>query len=594
MLIRIIGLLFVSNLMLGCSLSPAKESNDSTESLSSIDTEQSIKQTQTDHQSIEDGIEDTEYGAFTTDTLFSLLVAEIAGQRQQYSVSLANYLEQAQTTQDPAIAERATHIAQYLGSKRYAFEASKVWVATAPNNPLAHQSLAQAFISSGDFINALEHMKIEFDLTGESQFDFLALSAQKLNIKDKLNLLSRIEAFTQKHSDYAPLWLAQGHLLSQLGEYSAALITINKSLDLQKNYTAAQLAKSRVFHHLGQTEEALVILDELHLKVPSNKGIGILRAKVLIDLNRFSDARTAFHSLSQQFEDDDSIKLSLALLHLELKEYDEAIAIFNDLTLNKDLSNDAYFYLARIAEQQKDTSRALRNYDQIEPSQQFLPSIIKSSNILIYLEDINAAREYIQYKREQFPEYTIELIQIEIELLTRHHDFSAGYQLASNALVEYPDNTSLLYSRGLLAEKMDNFPQLERDLRRIIELKPNDAEALNALGYSLSNSTDRHEEALVLIEKALILSPNNPAIMDSLGWVHYKMGNLPYALEMLQKAFHDFPDHEVGAHLGEVLWKLGKKTEAREIWQRGLKQNSESPIIEETMKRLNANSSKNK
>lgn len=586
MLIRIIGLLIVSNLMLGCSLSPTKKSHDSADSLETSATEQSIKHTQSDLQIKED----EEYSAFSTDTLFSLLVAEIAGQRQQYEISLANYLEQAQTTQDPAIAERATHIAQYLGSKRYAFEAAKVWVATAPNNPTAHQSLAQALISSGDFINAFEHMKTEFELTGESQFDFLALSAQNLNIKDKLNLLSRLELFTQTHSNYAPLWLSQGHLLSQLGEYSAALITINKSLKLQQDYTTAQLAKSRVYHHLGQTEEALVLLDGLHTKVPSNKGIAILRAKVLIDLNRYQDARDAFYSLSQQFTNDDSIKLSLALLHMELQEYDEAIAIFNSLTVNKNISNDAYFYLAMIAEQQKDTSRALRNYDQIEPSQQFLPSIVKSSNILIYLENINAAREYIQYKREQFPEYTIELIQIEIELLSSHHDFSEGFQLASNALVEYPDNTSLLYSRGLLAEKMGDFPQLEKDLRRIITLEPDNAEALNALGYSMSNSTGRHKEALTLIEKALTLSPRNPAILDSLGWVHYKIGNLSYSLEILEKAFASFPDHEVSAHLGEVLWALGKKNEARDIWAQGLEKNPESPIIEETMKRLNANS----
>jgi Flp pilus assembly protein TadD len=159
--------------------------------------------------------------------------------------------------------------------------------------------------------------------------------------------------------------------------------------------------------------------------------------------------------------------------------------------------------------------------------------------------------------------------------------------LVDTALIESPDNAKLLYSRGLLAEKLGNIEQLETDLRHIISLSPNNAEAINALGYTLANKTDRIDEALSLIKQAIELAPNNPAIIDSLGWAYYRQGNLDRAVELLQQAFNAFPDHEVAAHLGEVLWKLKRNSEAKSVWQKGLDQKPNSSIIKETLQRFN-------
>lgn len=589
MLIRMVSLLIANSLIVGCSFLPAQDPKKSTD-------EQSQQNVLADNPTTEEAVESKpikqkeEYASFETETLYSLLVAEIAGQRQQLAVALANYLEEARYTRDPAIAERATRIAQYVGSNKYALEASEVWTDIDPNNPLAHQSRAHALLMAGDFSNALTHMTAEFELSGDSQFDYLALSSQPLEHSEKILLLNQIEQLTQEYSDYAQLWMAQGTLLLHLEDYPAALISFDNALELRHDYTAAALSKARTLRRLGHFENALTLLDKLHADIPTHKGIGVLRARILIDLKDFNDARVAFQELSKQFDNDTSIKLSLALLHIELKEFDRAIAILSALTLNSTISNDAYFYLARIAELQEDGRRAISNYNQVQAGPQLLTALVRSSNLLLKLEGINATRDYIGRKRGEFPDYDTELVQLEVELLSKEKDYPAAFQVANDALSEDPENTNLLYSRGLLSERMGNLEQLETDLRHIMSINPEDAEAMNALGYTLANKTDRLEEALTLIQQALTLAPNNPAIIDSLGWAYYRLGDLDRALEYLQRAFEDFPDPEVAAHLGEVLWQMGRTDEAKEIWQQGLEQQPESSVILETQERLETNS----
>jgi tetratricopeptide (TPR) repeat protein len=577
MLVRIVSLLITNSLIVGCAYLPSKQAGD------------------TDSPQIEIGsakvIATLEAQASTAPipapTLYSLLVAEVAGQRQQFNVSLANYLDQARKTQDAGIAERATRIAQYLGANQYILEAAKIWVSSDPFEAQAHQVLAQALMKAGDFSTALRHMEAVLELAGASQFDYLALNAQQLNRTDKLNLLQQFEQLTQKHNDYAQLWMAQGALLSQLEDYPRALIALDKALALKEEYTAAALSKARVLHKLKRAEEALVWLDDLHNDLPKHKGIGVLRARILIDLKRFSEARAAFQYLAKQFPQDYTIQLSLGLLHMELEEPDEAIAVLSPLTLQDKIADEAYFYLARIAEKQQDQQRALRNYRLVQQGRQFLPAQLKAAQLLIELENINAARDYLTHRRSEFPDYNIELVQLEVELLIRDGLDSEAYQLVDIALIDTPDNIKLLYSRGLLAEKMGNIEQLEIDLRKIISLNPDNAEAINALGYTLADKTDRIEEAHTLVQQAIKLSPDNPAIIDSLGWVYYRLGDLYQALDLLQKAFNDFPDHEVAAHLGEVLWKLERNVEAKTILQQGLDQTPDSSIIKDTLQRLN-------
>lgn len=577
MLVRIVSLLIANSLIVGCAYLPSQPPSDDTLEPSSLAATAPEPIITTDKP-------------FQASTFYSLLVAEVAGQRQQFDVSLANYLSEAEKTQDPAIAERATRIAQYLGAHTYATKAAKIWVESAPRDAQAHQILAQAMMMEGDFSGALTHLETVFTLSGASQFDYLALNAQALGSVQKNELLTQFEALTLKYPDYPPLWMAKGALLLQLEHYSDALSDFNNALSLRENYTAAALNKARTLHKLNKPEEALEWLDDLHDAMPKHKGIGVLRARILIDLKRYSEARAAFQYLYQLFPDDASIQLSLGLLNIELLEFDEAIATLTPLTLSRPIADEAYFYLARIAELQEDLPRALRNLHQVQQGRQFLPAQLQIMRLLIDMEGIDAARDHLSKTRGQYPQFNTELVQLEIELLIKDNNYPEAYAVANMAIDDDPENVDLLYSRGLIAEKLNNIPQLEADLRKIIKLHPDNAEAMNALGYTLADKTDRFAEALALVQQALVLAPQNPAIIDSLGWIHYRLGDLNKALELLQLAYNDFPDHEVAAHLGEVLWQLNRPQEAEDIWRQGLEEKADSPVLMETLKRFNVES----
>ncbi|MGK0476097.1 MAG: putative Zn-dependent protease, partial [Oleispira sp.] len=413
MLLRIVTLLIANSLIAGCSFLPM--SNSSTDSSTAADSQSAnIELGDSKILSTKDSIPAK---PFSAPTLYSLLVAEVAGQRQQFNVSLANYVDQARKTQDPGIAERATRIAQYLGINQYILEAAHIWVSNAPSEAQAHQTLALALMKAGNFPLALQHMESVLELAGASQFDYLALNAQSLDRSEKLDLLQQIELLTKKHNDYAPLWMAQGALLIQLEDYPTALIALDQAIALREDYTSAALSKARVLHKLNRPEEALVWLEDLHDSLPKHKGIGVLRARILIDLKRFSEARAAFQYLAQVFPNDYSIQLSLGLLHMELDEDDQAIAVLSPLTLDNNMANEAYFYLARIAEKQEDSIRALRNYRAVQDGRQFLPAQLKAAQLLIKKENINAARDYLTHRRSEFPDFNIELVQLEVELL---------------------------------------------------------------------------------------------------------------------------------------------------------------------------------
>ena len=523
---------------------------------------------------------------FPASTMYSLLVAEVAGQRQQYNVALANYLDQARETQDSGIAQRATRIAQYVGAEQYALEAASIWVNNAPFDPQAHQAMAQQLMKTGDFQLALKHLESVMELAGTSQFEYLVMNAARLPDADKQLLLSQLEQLTNKYPKETQLWMAIGSLHVQLQNFDQALIALDKALELRRDHTPAALAKARVLHNQQRNEEALQLLEDLHDGEPGNKGIGVLRARILIDLKRIADARAAFQHLHQLFPDDISIQLSLGLLHFELLEYDFAIANLTPLTLTAQLKDEAFYYLGRIAEEQQDEARALRNFNQVSGGREYLPAQMKVVNILINTDSLSASRRHLDNQRAQRPEYTTELVLIEAELLITEKQYNAAHDLLSSALEVEPDNIKLRYSRALLSEKLDDLELLESDLRHVLSLKPQNAEAMNALGYTLADRTNRLDEARELIEQAIALAPDNPAIMDSLGWLHYRLGDLYKALELLEKAFASFPDHEVAAHLGEVLWKLERQDEAKEAWRKGLEQNPESEIIEGTLQRL--------
>ena len=229
-----------------------------------------------------------------------------------------------------------------------------------------------------------------------------------------------------------------------------------------------------------------------------------------------------------------------------------------------------YYYLGQIAEISDDLGEALSSYVKVDRGEYFLNAQIRIAVILARLGDIDKAREHLQSLRSKDPAQSTRIYRAEAEILSRHDRLEDSLSVYDHAIEERPDNVDLLYARAMLAEKLDRLDILERDLRTILTNDPDNADALNALGFTLADRTNRYDEALKLLERALELKPDDYYVIDSMGWVLYRMGRLEEAVEFLQRAFMLSNDPEVAAHLGEVLWVMGRKDAARKIWDSAL------------------------
>src|SRR3546814_187625 len=237
-------------------------------------------------------------------------------------------------------------------------------------------------------------------------------------------------------------------------------------------------------------------------------------------------------------------------------------------------------------ERQDDYATALQYDGRVDHGGQAIESVMHQSAMLSKLGHLDAARQQLQSLRDNFPQFAPRFTLAEAELLLNAQKYDDALDVLDVALKDQPDDADLLYSRSLVYERMNKIDAAEKDLRTVIANQPNDARSLNALGYMLAVHTQRLDEAHDLVGKALSLDPDDAAIIDSMGWVEYKRGNKDVASQLLKRAFADFPDPEVAAHLGEVLWAQGHKDEARDIWNHALSQSPDHPVLTETMQRL--------
>lgn len=527
----------------------------------------------------------TVYGSFSEETLYSLLGAELAGQRNRLDIALDNYVTQAINTQDPGIAERALRIAEYLGADQAALDTSLIWAKNAPDDLEAQRAAAIQLARNGRYDDAMVYMEKVLQAKGDTHFDFLALSASETDADTRAGLQKSFDRLLVKHPDNGQLIFGKALLMQQDGDAGGALKLLEKNPP-QDGEVAPVLLRARLLQSLNRGDEALPLLKKSIRQYPDDKRLGLTYARTLIEQNRMDEAKAQFTSLAEQYPEDDELRFSLALIALEGKKWDEAQGYLEELIERDSHVDSAHLNLGRIAEERNDPQGALAEYALVGPGNDYLPAQMRQADILVSHGRGAEASKKLAAARDAQPDYGIQLFLIEAETLAANNQTDRAWNVLQQALKQYPDDLNLLYSRAMLAEKRNDLEQMERDLRAIIKREPDNAMALNALGYTLSDRTTRYAEAKVLIQQAYDLNPDDPAVLDSLGWVNFRLGNLDEAERLLRQALERFPDQEVAAHLGEVLWANGKQREAKQIWGKFLKENPESPILRKTVLRL--------
>ena len=527
----------------------------------------------------------TVYSSFSEETLYSLLSAELAGQRNRLDIALDNYVTQAINTQDPGISERAFRIAEYLGADQAALDTSLIWAKNAPDDLEAQRAAAIQLARNGRYDESMVYMEKVLQAKGDTHFDFLALSAVETDAETRAGLQKSFDSLLVKHPDNGQLIFGKALLMQQDGDAEGALKLLEKNPP-QNGEVAPVLLRARLLQSLNRGNEALPLLQKSIRQYPDDKRLGLTYARTLVEQNRMGEAKVQFASLVEQYPEDDELRFSLALVCLEGKAWDEAEGYLEELIERDSHVDSAHLNLGRIAEERNDPETALTQYALVGPGNDYLPAQLRQADILISHGRGAEASKKLAAARDAQPDFAIQLYLIEAETLSANNQTDRAWNVLQQALKQYPDDMNLLYSRAMLAEKRNNLEQMERDLRAIIKREPDNAMALNALGYTLSDRTTRYAEAKALIQQAYDLNPDDPAVLDSLGWVNFRLGNLDEAERLLRQALERFPDQEVAAHLGEVLWANGKQREAKKIWGTFLKENPDSPTLRKTILRL--------
>ncbi|MFK0572029.1 tetratricopeptide repeat protein [Endozoicomonas sp.] len=527
---------------------------------------------------------------FEAETLYDLLVAEVGGQRQRYDLALGNYLKQAHKTRDAGVAQRAYQVAVFVGARQAALDASLLWVELQPDNLDALHGSAIELVYAGQFDKAFVQMENQISLGGSPGFDVLASAAGGLSGANgetvRSDLIRQFNGLVREYPDFRVIKLGKAILLQQAGEYTSALSIANQLLKQDRDFVPAIMVKGRALNKLKRDDEAEKMLSEAVERHPDRNRLRLLLARALVHTDKLDQARKQFEILLEQAPGESDIVLSLALITLENDMEQDAEQYFQRLLAIGERNNTAHYYLGRLNEKQEKYSAAKEYYLLVGPGKEFMAAQVAMSQMLVEQGKLDEALTHVGEARNRNPARMESLFLLEGELLVNDLQLEQALVLFERALKTNPESVNLLYSRAMVHEKLDDLAGLEKDLREILKVEPDNAAALNALGYTLADRTDRFEEAESLIYRAYELNQEDPAIMDSMGWVQFRLGNYEQAEKYLRMAYTQIPDAEIAAHLGEVLWVKGDREAARGLWAEALKKSPDSQILKDTMDRL--------
>lgn len=523
----------------------------------------------------------------TPQLIYKLLTAEIAGQRGALRLSADIYLKTAEETRDPRLAQRATNIAIYSRNADTALKAAQLWAELSPEDLEAHQSTAALLIRSDRSEEAIPHLEKILETTAANQEQSYLLVANLLSRDtNATRAIATMEQLIGDRREDPEALYALASLAHQLEEQERAEQVIGSLLAEHPEHTQARLLQATVLHSQGKSEAALESLRLALQQEPKNNQLRLTYARMLIDARHLTEARKEFRIINRQQPNSRDVLYALGLLALEAGDTDDAEVHFKKLINNTGHEDEARFALGQIAEIRNQPAEALDWYQSVPPGERFMDAQLQAARLIARNQGIDEARRYLQELPLNEPNAQIQRYLAEGELLSSEERYEEAIAVYDEALVLFIDNIQLLYARALTAEKTDRLDILEHDLKRILQKDPDNTQALNALGYTLTDRTNRHQEALKYIERAYRQEPDDPAILDSMGWVNFHLGRLDEAQQYLEKAAAMLEDGEIAAHLGEVLWARGKKEEAKQIWNEALKFAPDHKVLQQTVERL--------
>lgn len=520
-------------------------------------------------------------------TVFQALLGDIALQNGEITMGVSAWADLAQRTRDPKVIARALEVAALAKQFDLAIELNKMWLEVEPDSAKAQQAQSSLLVLS----NRLDELAPQLAKVLEE--DQAALPANLMHLNrmlarhaDKKAVQRLVDRLALPYTAVPEAHFAMGQAAANAGDEMRAQVEFEKALQQRPDWEAAALSRAQLQARLSSAS-AIASLSEFTERYPKATDARLALARLLISDKQYDVARKQFDRLLGENPHNPDVIYPVAMLALQQGDTATGRAQLEKLlSIDFPDKNAVHFFIGQIDDDEKRPAAALEHYRQVNGGDQYIAARSRAAQILFKQGKADEAREMIQTTRAGDDKERTQLILAESQLLREAGRNDQAYTMLEAALAKQPDNSELLYETALTAERLGKVEVLETHLKRLLVLKPDHAHALNAMGYSLAERNIRLGEAYELISRAQALAPEDPFIMDSMGWVLFRQGDLNKALSTLERAYKIKPDPEIAAHLGEVLWAMQRKDDARQILKEASAKNPDSEILASTIKKL--------
>ena len=527
--------------------------------------------------------------------IFKYLAAEVAGQKGELGISTQLFFDIAKSSRDPRLAERAAKVAMYSKNAQAALETAKLWVELDASSIEAQQTAVQVYVINGDLTAAKPLLQKLLENTETQTNGFLYLNTLFSHQKNRNAVLELVQELASPYPQLAEAHFTLAQTAFQADNFSLALTESARANQLKPHWEIAAIQQADILYATSP-EQAINFYRTFLKGNPDASDVRLNLARMLIKQSRFNESKPELVALTKLANNNPEILVVVGLLFVQSNQFNDAERYFLQ-ALDSEIKNKdpIYLYLGQIAEKNKNDAEAISWYNRVQQSasnkrvqqnDHYLDAKLSAANVISRNQGADVAIKMLDNLENLSDNQLAQVITAQSNILTQSKRYQESYELLGKAVANIPNSNELIYEYAMAAERVQQYTVLETQLRLLIKIKPTFAQAYNALGYSFADRNVKLEEANRLIAKALELSPSDHYILDSMGWVQYRLGNLDKAYEFLNKAYLLKNDSEIAAHLGEVLWKQGKPDEANKIWDQALKASPQNETILTTVKKF--------
>lgn len=531
--------------------------------------------------------------------IYQYLIAEIAGQRGDFATSGSIFYQLAKTEQDARFAERAAKTAAYGNIGNLVFPSVQLWAELDPTSTEAQQAMTEILIKADKLEEAEPYLSQLLAKESTRPTGFLFINTLLNKSANKPAVLALTQSLAEPYPNLAEAQFSIAQAALAANQPELALESLNKAENIKPGWNLAAILKGQLLF-LQSPQKAIDYYQSFIKKYPNTNEVRLNLAKMLVSQKQYALAKKQFPIILEQAKKEKNvarpadveknvadITALIGLLSLQAEDYPAAKIYFEDaLALNFKDPEQLYLYLGQVAEKQQQNEVARNWYSKVAQGNHFFDAQLNTANLIARTKNPDEAIKFLDEVDDLSTEQQIIVIQTQASMLSKAKRNQESFELLDKAVKNMPNTPDLVYDYALSAERVLKFDVMEKELRRVIAEKPDFAAAYNALGYSFADRNVKLDEALNLIQKALEIAPNDHYMLDSLGWVYYRKGDLDQAVNYLQQAFKINPDPEIAAHLGEVLWQKGQHDAAKKIWTDALSADPTNEVLLNTHKKF--------